>query len=156
MNSSLLTRPVVSQSPAETEGIGAKIGANLRGGETVELISDLGGGKTTFVRGLARGLGSQDIVASPSFTISRQYKAGDLVLYHFDFYRLSEAGIMAADLAELIDDSQAIIVVEWGDIVKNVLPGKRLTIRFETAGETIRKLTFACPESLSYLALKAV
>ncbi len=74
-----------------------------------------------------------------------------LTLYHFDFYRLNEPGIVAAELAEVIHDSQAVMVVEWGDIVKNVLPNKRLTIKFESSGETIRLLTFTCPLDLKYL-----
>jgi tRNA threonylcarbamoyladenosine biosynthesis protein TsaE len=151
---SVLAEPIISHSPEETESIGAKLGANLRGGETIELISDLGGGKTTFVRGLARGLGSKDVVASPTFTINRQYKAGVLTLYHFDFYRLSESGNIADELAEIIDDLQAVIVVEWGEIVKNVLPGERFTITFEFAGESDRKLTFAYPSTLTYLTSK--
>lgn len=152
--SKVLNKSIVSHSPEQTEAIGAKLGANLRGGETVELISDLGGGKTTFVRGLASGLGSKDLVASPTFTISRQYKAGDLTLYHFDFYRLSEAGIIASELAEVIDDPKAVIIVEWGDIVKNVLPDERLTITFVSTAESVRELIFAYPEALTYLISK--
>ncbi len=75
--SSTKTKPFITKNPAQTEAVGEKIGANLRGGETIELVSDVGGGKTTFVHGLARGFGSTDIVASPTFTISRQYGAGD-------------------------------------------------------------------------------
>jgi len=151
-----LSRPIISHSPEDTEAIGIKLGSNLRGGETVELISDVGGGKTTFVRGLARGLGSKDLVASPTFTISRQYRAGDVTLYHFDFYRLIEPGIIAAELAEVVNDSKAVTVVEWGDIVKNVLPEKRITISFESTDEKIRKITFAYPTALAYLTAKVI
>jgi tRNA threonylcarbamoyladenosine biosynthesis protein TsaE len=149
-----LIRTVTSDSPEQTEAIGAQIGAKLRGGETIELISDLGGGKTTLVHGLASGLGSSDAVASPSFTISRQYQAGKLTMYHFDFYRLTEPGIMANELAEILPDPQAIIVIEWGTIVENVLPGERLTIRLESPAESERKITLSCPAKLSYLLPK--
>lgn len=123
----------------------------------IELVSDLGGGKTTFVRGLARGLGSPDKVTSPSFTLSNEYQIpqGSTLnigrLVHFDFYRLNEPGIMRDELAEVIADPQAVTVVEWGDIVEDVLPIERLTIRIKTTGETVRKFTFDYPEKLDYL-----
>lgn len=141
----------MSTSSDETVRLAAAIGNRLHGGEVIELISDLGGGKTTFVRGLAVGMGSTDKVASPSFTISRQYKAGGKTLYHFDFYRLQDAGIVANELAEVVGDSQAVVAVEWADIVENVLPADKLTVSVRSTGETARELTFTYPESLSYL-----
>lgn len=117
----------------------------------IDLISDLGGGKTTFVKGLAGGLGSNDRVHSPSFTLSNQYLAGELTLYHFDFYRLSEPGIMRTELAEVINDPQAVIAVEWSDIVGDTLPDGRLTIRIRSTGDNDREITFTYPEKLSYL-----
>jgi len=88
----------------------------------------LGGGKTTFVRGLARGLGSDATVASPTFTLGKIYKTKDLEIHHFDFYRLSEAGILEEQLEESLGADNVVTVVEWSDIVKNVLPAARLTI----------------------------
>jgi len=123
----------------------------LRGGEVIELISDLGGGKTTFVRGLARGIGSTDKVASPSFTISRIYQAGDTQLHHFDFYRLHEPGVVAHELAEIIHDTNSIVVIEWADIVQGVLPPARLTVQIRTTGDMTRTLKFNYPKSLSYI-----
>ncbi len=140
-----------STNSSVTEQIGAKVGAKLRGGEVVELVSDLGGGKTTFVRGLARGFGSNDKVASPSFTISKVYKSGTKEMHHFDFYRLNEAGIVKRELAEVIGDDQVVVVVEWADLVQSVLPGDRLTIQFKTINESTRELEFAFPKSLEYL-----
>lgn len=131
--------------------LAAAIGKRLRGGEVIELVSDLGGGKTTFVRGLAEGLGSSDKVASPSFTISREYKADNKTLYHFDFYRLQDPGIVANELAEVAGDPQAVVVVEWADIVEDVLPASKLTVRIRNTGETERELSFACAEALTYL-----
>ncbi len=114
-------------------------------------MSDVGGGKTTFVRGLAKGMGSNDKVASPTFTISREYRAGDLTMYHFDFYRLPQAGIMAEELAEVVGDRQAVVVVEWAGIVENVLPAERLTIQITPTGETERVFNFSFPDKLAYL-----
>jgi len=101
----------------------------LKGGEVIELRSDLGGGKTTFVRGLVRGAGSRDHVASPTFTLNRIYRAKNLSIYHYDFYRLDDPGILAEQLAESIGDDKAIVIVEWADIVKDVLPPDRISIQ---------------------------
>lgn len=134
-----------------TLDLAGKIGRKMRGGEVIELVSDLGGGKTAFVRGLAAGMGSQDKVHSPSFTISNQYRAKDLTLYHFDFYRLQQPGIMKDELEEVLADPQAAVVVEWADIIEDVLPVERLTVRIRTKSETGREFRFEYPDSLQYL-----
>lgn len=128
-----------------------QIGRKLRGGEMIELVSDLGSGKTAFVRGLARGMGSKDSVHSPSFTLSNQYQAGKLTLYHFDFYRLVEPGIMRDELTEVLDDPSAVTAVEWANIVEDILPSNRLTIHIRTTSETSREFSFEYPEQLAYL-----
>ena len=143
-----------SDSLETTEALGASLGQRLRGSEVIELTSDLGGGKTAFVRGLARGMGSQDTVASPSFTISREYQAGSLTLYHFDFYRLNSPGIMANELAELLTDPQAVIAVEWGQLIEDVLPAKRLRIDIKASGDNQRQFTIIYPAELAYLIPK--
>lgn len=127
------------------------VGSKLRGGEVIELVSDMGGGKTALVRGLAAGMGSKDAVHSPSFTLSNVYKSDDLNLYHFDFHRLNDPGIMRDELAEILDDSKNVAAIEWAKIVEDVLPSDRLTIRIKPIGETSRELIFEYPEKLSYL-----
>lgn len=104
----------------------------------IELVSDLGGGKTTFVRGLARGIGSDDPVSSPTFTINHMYKGTEVTLYHFDFYRLVEAGVMREELAEILQDPKGVTVVEWGGIVEDVLPTRKLVITITATGEESR------------------
>jgi tRNA threonylcarbamoyladenosine biosynthesis protein TsaE len=140
-----------STSSAETEDLAAQLGKQLKGGEVIELISDLGGGKTAFVRGLARGLGSVDKVASPTFTLSREYYSQGLTLHHYDFYRLQEAGVMQHELQEAIHDPAGVVVIEWADAVAGVLPRERLSITIKATGETTRDLTFAYPQDLGYL-----
>jgi tRNA threonylcarbamoyladenosine biosynthesis protein TsaE len=142
---------MVSNSPEQTEGVAEKIGTRLSGGEVIELASDLGGGKTTFTRGLVRGTGSTDRVNSPTFTLSREYLTPAFTVAHFDFYRLNEAGIVGDELAEVIADPQYVTVVEWGDIVHDVLPANRLTIRLDAIDEQSRKLVFTYPVELAYL-----
>lgn len=129
-------------SPENTLNLAAEIGARLKGGEVIELISDLGGGKTVFVRGLAQGMGSKDQVASPTFTISREYKAGELELHHFDFYRLSEAGpgVVADELAESIDNPNVAVAIEWGGAVEDILPEDRLRVEIIRTGDETREL----------------
>ena len=146
-----MTWQTVSHSPATTELLGSKLGGRLKGGEVVELVSDVGGGKTTFVRGMAHGIGTSDVVASPTFTISREYRADKFTLYHFDFYRLPEPGIVAAELAEVVHDPQAVVVVEWGEMVEDVLPAQRLIVTFISPSPSDRELTFTYPQQLTYL-----
>lgn len=134
-----------------TEQIAELIGGRLQGGEVIELMSDLGGGKTTFVRGLARGMGSTDRVASPSYTISKVYTAHKLELHHFDFYRLNEGGMVARELAEFINDPLCVVVVEWAEIVHDVLPSNKLTIRINRLSETTRSLEVTYNEDQQYL-----
>ncbi len=138
-------------SHQQTEALAAKIGANLKGGETIELVSDVGGGKTTFVRGLAKGSGSKDHTSSPSFTISNQYKTPNFVIHHFDFYRLHNAGIVEHELKEKVQDTSDVVAVEWSDIVEHVLSAQRLSVRIIATTETERELTIDCAPQLDYL-----
>jgi tRNA threonylcarbamoyladenosine biosynthesis protein TsaE len=144
-----------SSSSGKTEQLGREIGARLRGGEVIELASDLGGGKTTFVRGLAAGMGSGDAVSSPSFTLSQIYESDKLTLHHYDFYRLNEPGLMAQELSEVLEDPQVVVVVEWADVVEDVLPDERISIRLKATAENERQLTVSLPEAYSYLRSKA-
>jgi tRNA threonylcarbamoyladenosine biosynthesis protein TsaE len=146
-----MTWQTKSTSSEATEQLAERLGRRLRGGEVIELVSDLGGGKTTFTRGLANGAGSQDRVASPTFTISKVYETPTFELHHFDFYRLQEAGIMADELAELTGDPHVVVVVEWADVVQEVLPIKRLTVSIAQTPEGDRSITFSAPEQLAYL-----
>lgn len=135
------------QSEQETKKLAETIGKSLKGGEVFELIGDVGAGKTTFVKGLAVGLVIDDDVQSPSFTISRVYEARDqLELVHYDFYRLTDAGIMANEVSEMIHDPKVVTVIEWADIVEGVLPENRYTLKFESPSETTRRISL--PDAL--------
>lgn len=132
----------------ETKNLATKIGSLLKGGEVFELVGDVGAGKTTFVKGLAKGLKIEDAIQSPSYTISRLYDARDgLQLVHYDFYRLSEPGIMANEVAEMIHDEQTITVIEWATIVEGILPKNRYTIGIESPSENVRLINV--PDSLA-------
>ena len=123
----------MSTSSEDTEKLGELLGSVLNPPAIIELRSDLGGGKTTFTRGLARGFGSKDKVSSPTFTLNKIYKnSKEQQIHHFDFYRLHEPGILTDQLSESLDDKKVITVVEWADIVKNVIPDDRLAIEFNS------------------------
>jgi tRNA threonylcarbamoyladenosine biosynthesis protein TsaE len=127
-----------------TQSVARRLSRFLPAGMTVELVSDLGGGKTTFVQGLAAGLGYAGAVTSPTFTISNIYQLSSGVeLHHYDLYRLSESGIMADELAEDLADPQIITVIEWAGLAEHQLPADRLTLSLEATGDTGRRLTFA-------------
>lgn len=147
-------KTIVTNSAEETEHFAAQLGGLLTGGECVELVADLGGGKTTFTRGLVRGAGSHDIVASPTYTISKMYQTPQFAVHHFDFYRLPEAGLMQYELADVMHDPQVVLVVEWGDVVADILPAERLRIVIAARGDTIRELTCTYGEAYKEMVEK--
>lgn len=113
----------------------------LRKGGVVELVGDVGVGKTTLTRGLAEGLGVVEPVTSPSFTISKTYalpSGGRLV--HYDFYRLGDPGLMAEDLAENLADPANVVVVEWGESVSDLLPEGHLRVEIAYAEDGGREV----------------
>ena len=126
---------------------GQRLGQLLRGGEVIELIGDVGAGKTTFTKGLAIGMDIAEVIQSPSFTISRTYENAESIrMVHYDFYRLTDAGIMANELSEMVNDPKTVTVIEWADIVEGVLPESHYTISFESPSEANRSITI--PDSL--------
>ncbi len=135
----------ISHSAEETEATGAAIAARLRGGEVIELSSDLGGGKTTLVRGLVAATGSTDRVASPTFTISKVYEAPQFAIHHFDFYRLPEAGLIRHELEDVLGDADIVTIIEWSDVVAEVLPKDTIRIHIKTISETEREITITEP-----------
>ena len=112
----------------------------------IELIGDVGAGKTTFTRGLADGLGIKESITSPSFTISKTYAlptGGNLI--HYDFYRLSDPGLMLDDLTESLSDPTNIVIVEWADTIKNFLPENRLKIEITYTDNNEREVIIKNP-----------
>lgn len=133
------------------QDLGERLGAALHGGDVIELVGDVGAGKTTFVRGLAKGLGIEETVQSPSFTISRVYDAArDLRLAHYDFYRLDDAGIMADELAESIADNRTVVVIEWAGAVAGVLPRDRLTLTIASPSEDTRTVVASASDAMRH------
>lgn len=129
-------------SEDEMKAFGARLGASLKGGEVIQLVGDIGAGKTTLVKGIAQGMGIEEAVQSPSFTISRVYDGpSGIRLAHYDFYRLSEPGIMANELDEDIHDPKTVTIIEWADIVEGVLPVGHKTITITSPTDSTREVT---------------
>ena len=132
---------ITIESESAMKSFGERLGVLLSGGECIELIGDIGAGKTTLTKGIALGLGVTETVQSPTFTINRTYETpGGLQLNHYDFYRLSDPGIMAEELAESLTNPSTVIVIEWGDVVASILPEDHLRITLESPSEFERVL----------------
>ena len=122
--------------------LGEAIGRSVSGGEVLELVGDIGAGKTTLTKGIARALGINEPVQSPTFTISRVYDSPKgLRLAHYDFYRLGEAGIMGDEIREAMDDD-SVVVVEWAGAGDDDLPEDRLVVKITTISEEERLVEF--------------
>jgi tRNA threonylcarbamoyladenosine biosynthesis protein TsaE len=127
-------------SPEETERLGEELASSLKEGAKVALTGELGGGKTRFVRGIARGLGSRGFVKSPSFTIINIYEGGRLPLYHIDLYRIGVAGeFHSAGLEEYIY-GQGVAAIEWADKAPELFDECGITVSFTYAGENEREI----------------
>lgn len=117
------------QTNNDMRALGRRIADTLHGGECIELIGDVGAGKTTLVQGIGEGLQADDDIQSPSFTISREYNCRDgLRLAHYDFYRLQDAGVMSYELAESLQDKMVITIVEWASTIDAVLPDTAIRV----------------------------
>lgn len=132
---------MIIQNEQEMQQLGERIAHSIENGAIINLVGDVGAGKTTLVRGIARGLAIDEAIQSPSFTINRVYDAGERRLVHYDFYRLHDPGIMADEFAETVTSGD-IVVVEWGEVIEHILPKDYLTITIKPHGETKRLLNF--------------
>ena len=122
-------------SEKETERIGEAIGRASEPGTVVALIGDLGTGKTTLTKSIARGLGVTETVTSPTFNIIREYKSGRIPLYHFDVYRIGDPDEMFELGYEEYFYGDGICVVEWADIIEELLPEDAVIIRIERGAD---------------------
>jgi len=132
-----------SNSPKETENIAKAFAKSLEKGDVLCLSGDLGTGKTAFVQGLAKGLGIAEYINSPTFTIVNCYN-GRLPVYHFDVYRISDSEEMYEVGYEEYVYGDGICIIEWSEIISDILPEKRYEINIEKdldIHENFRKIT---------------
>ncbi len=136
---------LITHNETETETLGAALGRLLQPGDVLALVGDLGAGKTCLARGVARGLGIDEPVTSPTFILVAQYAtAAGFPLYHADCYRLEQAAAEALDIGldeMLLDDGVAI--VEWAERIEPLLPPDHLRITLTVLDDTRRALSFA-------------
>jgi tRNA threonylcarbamoyladenosine biosynthesis protein TsaE len=117
----------------DTRAIGAELAAFLERGDVIALTGELGAGKTTFAQGVAKGLGFDGAVVSPTFTLVREYRGGRLPVVHADVYRLDRVqDVLDLGLDELAED--AVLLVEWGDAVEGLLPPAHLIVELTLPG----------------------
>lgn len=141
-----MKRRIVTTSAAQTERLGRRTAATLGPGAVLALEGDLGAGKTTFVRGLAEGLGLADgaAVCSPTFVIVHEY-AARIRLYHIDAYRLERAGEEDWSLLEDCMRRDSITVIEWPERVQRILPEHAIRIRIRHLGGNRRAIEWTGP-----------
>ena len=131
-----------SHSEEETEKIASLIAAALSPGDTVLLRGNLGAGKTVFSRGFARGLGCEDTLSSPTYTLVQEYQLpSGARLYHMDLYRIADAAsALGFGVDEFIDDPKAYKLIEWPERIESLLPEKCLTVEITHEGDEERSL----------------
>ena len=130
----------LTNSPAETEAVGAAMARVLTPGTVIAYRGDLGAGKTAFTRGLARGLGCREPVTSPTYTIVNEYLSGRLPLFHFDMYRLGSSEDLFDIGWEDYLDRGGVCAVEWSENVADALEGA-VCVTIEKTGDESRKIT---------------
>ena len=142
----------ITNSPEETERVGAALGAVLMPGTVLAYEGDLGAGKTAFTRGLARGLGAEDMVTSPTYTIVNEYLSGRMPLFHFDMYRLASSDDLWDIGWEDYLERGGVCAVEWSENVADALEDA-ITVRIEKLGEDTRSIIIEGGENLADISL---
>ena len=136
---------VISRSPEQTEQVGARLAEICAGGRVLALTGDLGAGKTALVRGLARALGYQGAVTSPTFAIVNDYRAGGkTVLYHFDIYRLDAGGLDDIGWDDYLAEGVPV-AVEWAENAAALLPDDAVRVHMSGSGEEPREISITGP-----------
>ncbi len=137
-------KKIITNSFEETRAVGFDFAKKLHGGEVLALYGDLGSGKTTFMQGLAKGLGIERQIISPTFIIMRTYNAGNKNLYHLDLYRIeTEEQAVDLGLKDLMGEQENIVAIEWPDKIENVLPENRINIYFTYLEDERREIRFS-------------
>ena len=139
----------ITNSPLETEQVGEKLGSVLPAGTVIAYRGDLGAGKTAFTRGLARGLGANEPVTSPTYTIVNEYLSGRIPLFHFDMYRLHSADDLFDIGWEDYLDRGGVCAVEWSENVADALENP-IMVTIEKLGQDARRITVTGGDPLDF------
>lgn len=137
---------IITKSAKETEKLGKQIAVKLKAPVFIAFYGNLGAGKTTFIQAVAKGLGIEKRVVSPTFILAREYEikenpSGLKKLYHVDLYRINNSQeAEAIGIDEMMKDNAGVVLVEWAERMKDALPEKRIDVRMENIGENKRKI----------------
>lgn len=136
-----------TRAPEDTERLGAAIGRAARAGDVIALSGELGAGKTCLVRGLARGLGIERPVASPTFVLINEHR-GRLMLYHVDLYRIGDvAETLEIGIEELLPAEDGVTAIEWAERIESLLPPGTIRIGIEAPAPDLRRFRFRAGRS---------
>jgi tRNA threonylcarbamoyladenosine biosynthesis protein TsaE len=139
---------LVSDSPQETQEFGASLGQLLQSGELICLEGELGSGKTTFIQGLGRGLGVDEPITSPTFTLVNEYRGENLIFYHVDLYRVeSRQEIITSGLDDLFF-GDGVCAIEWAEKAREIVPLERLWVTLRHGGERRRLVSLEAQGSI--------
>ena len=122
---------IESNCEKETYELGCRLGQEARAGQVYTLVGDLGVGKTVFTKGLAAGLGIEEPVSSPTFTIVQVYEEGRLPFYHFDVYRIGDVEEMDEDGFEDYVYGEGVSLIEWANLIEEILPQHYTEVKIE-------------------------
>ena len=142
----------LTNSPAETEAVGAALGKIIPAGTVIAYRGDLGAGKTAFTRGLARGLGCSELVTSPTYTIVNEYLGGRLPLFHFDMYRLASSDDLWDIGWEDYLERGGVCAMGWSENVADAMEDA-ITVTIDKLGEESRRITMEGGDFLADLSL---
>lgn len=130
---------IITQSAKETQEFAKEFAKKIRSGTILTLYGDLGSGKTTFTQGLAEGLGVKERIISPTFIIVRNYESKNF--YHIDLYRIeTEKDLEGLGVEDILNDKKNFVVIEWAEKLGDLLPDRRIDIRFEHVDENKRRI----------------
>ena len=130
---------VITRNNKQTQKLGEIFAKELRGGEIICLSGDLGAGKTTFTQGLLKGLKIKGPYTSPTFVIMKKYNH----IYHIDAYRVGTEDILSLGWNEMIADRENIVIIEWAERVKKIIPKNAIWIKFKWINENEREIIFS-------------
>lgn len=129
------------ENQKELEDIAYKLGSLVKSGDLICMAGDLGAGKTTFTQSFAKGLGVDDYITSPTFTLINEYE-GRIPLYHFDVYRINHVSEMEDLGYEEYFYGEGVCVIEWASLIEEILPDNRLWIEIKVTGIECRQISF--------------
>ncbi len=143
-----MKKTFITNNSKQTQELGELLAGELRGGEIICLSGELGSGKTTFSQGVLRGLGAKEPFTSPTFVVMKQYKikatakkSEPVNIYHIDAYRVSGKDILDLGWEEITAGKKNVVIVEWAERIKNIIPKNAVWIKFEHKSKNEREIT---------------